>query len=368
MTIMQRRVFIKELIQWLKGAGLVIFLPVFLNPKRVAAGQNTGPGAAAADGMSLREFVENKRHHRANRFENPFPGSDHGNPWRVLKWKLFSKNHHKALYRSERVKPVTIDWSPVARHAGVSITFVNHASVMIKDNNTYLLVDPVFDGLFPLITDYSPLNFDINTMPSPDHVLITHGHYDHLDKPSLGRLDANTHVITPLGYKGIFKGLGMKNQYRLDWFESYREGGREIILLPCKHWTMRNPLIGPNRSLWGSYLIKTSVGVNIFISGDTAYHERYAELGRDFSIDLAIFNLGAYEPRWFMASSHINPRETVQAFKALGARQLAVIHWGTFRLGDEPVYLPPIAIKKEMEEAGLSDRLVQINHGNTLFF
>ena len=365
---MQRRVFIARLIQWLKGAGLVIFMPVFMNPKIVNAGQNADSGTNAAKGMSLREFSEKKRHHVANRFQSPFPDSDHGNPWRILKWKLFTKNHHRELYRNERVIPVQIDWSPVSRHTGVSITFINHASVMIKDNNTYLLVDPVFDGLFPLIKDFSPLHFDLKTMPSPDHVLITHGHYDHLDKPSLESLDPNTHVITPLGYTGIFKNLGMLNQHRLDWFESYREGECEVILLPCKHWTMRNPLIGPNRSMWGSYLIKTSGGVNIFISGDTAYHGRYAELGRDFPIDLAVFNLGAYEPRWFMASSHINPRETVRAFKALGARQLAVIHWGTFRLGDEPVYLPPIAIKKEMEKAGLIDRLVQLNHGNTLFF
>jgi L-ascorbate metabolism protein UlaG (beta-lactamase superfamily) len=130
---------------------------------------------------------------------------------------------------------------------------------------------------------------------------------------------------------------------------------------------MRNPLEGPNQSLWGSFILRTKTGPTIFISGDTAYFDRFQEIGREFPIDLAIINLGAYEPRWFMAGSHMNPGETVRAFKELGAARLLVIHWGTFRLGDEPVHFPPIEIKKEMEKEGLSERLVHLNHGETLF-
>jgi len=91
-------------------------------------------------------------------------------------------------------------------------------------------------------------------------------------------------------------------------------------------------------------------------------------LGRAFSIDLAIFNLGAYEPRWFMAGSHLNPAETVKAFMELNARYLLVVHWGSFRLGDEPVHFPPLDIKREMEKQGMMDRLIQLNHGQTLFY
>ena len=131
---------------------------------------------------------------------------------------------------------------------------------------------------------------------------------------------------------------------------------------------MRNPLTGPNRSLWGSFLIKTSTGPTIFISGDTAYFNGFREIGGAYNIDLAIFNLGAYEPRWFMASSHINPAETVQAFRELDARHLMVVHWGTFRLGDEPVHLPPAHIRKEMDGAGLGHRLMDLTHGQTLLY
>jgi L-ascorbate metabolism protein UlaG (beta-lactamase superfamily) len=221
--------------------------------------------------------------------------------------------------------------------------------------------------MFSFIKDFTPLAFDLREMPQPNHVLLTHGHYDHLDTRSLATLNGSTHVITPLGYNDIFADLKMSRRTQLDWLDTFEDGKRQITFLPCDHWTMRNPIEGPNRSLWGSYILKTACGPTIFISGDTAYFDRFREIGREFSIDLAIFNLGAYEPRWFMAGSHMNPTETVRAFKELGAARLLVIHWGTFRLGDEPVHFPPEEIRKEMEREALLDRLIQLNHGETLF-
>lgn len=171
-----------------------------------------------------------------------------------------------------------------------------------------------------------------------------------------------------MGYNDVFNDLGMNRRTQMDWFDTYKDGKLEITLLPCNHWTMRNPLVGPNRSLWGSFLVKTASGPTIFISGDTAYFDGFREIGEEFSIDLAIFNLGAYEPRWFMATSHINPGETVRAFRELQARHLLIVHWGTFRLGDEPVHFPPNDLRRELEEKGLSDRLVDLKHGQTLFY
>ncbi len=131
---------------------------------------------------------------------------------------------------------------------------------------------------------------------------------------------------------------------------------------------MRNPLTGPNRSLWGSYIIKTAGGYTIYISGDSAYFDGFGEIGSDFNIDLAIINLGAYEPRWFMAPSHLNPEEAVMAFKSLKAKKLLIVHWGTFRLGDEPVHFPPMDIKRELKKQGMLNRLVDISHGETYNF
>ena len=117
----------------------------------------------------------------------------------------------------------------------------------------------------------------------------------------------------------------------------------------------------------GAFLIKTASGPTVFISGDTAYFDGFREIGEEFDIDVAILSLGAYEPRWFMRDSHMNPAETVKAFQQLGAKRLIITHWGTFRLGDEPVFFPPIQIQEELEKQGLSECFVNLRHGETFF-
>jgi N-acyl-phosphatidylethanolamine-hydrolysing phospholipase D len=332
----------------------------------VQSAEDQSPDEIHSD-MTLREIAENKLHHGKERFINPFNSKHYGNFWEVLKWKLFAKNEFTQFYPDEKVLPVRIDWSRIINHQGLSITFVTHSTIMIKDIDSYILVDPVLFGLFWPIKDFTPLDFDLEDMPKPEYILLTHGHYDHLDKQSLEYFIDSSRYISPLGYGDILEDVGARNITELDWFDVHRDGTREIILLPCNHWTMRNPITGPNTALWGSYLIKTAAGPTIFISGDTAYFDRFSEIGREFNIDLAIFNLGAYEPRWFMKKSHINPEDTVKAFVELGAKKLMVVHWGTFRLGDEPVHFPPAAIKEEMKKAGLTDKLVDLKHGETLF-
>lgn len=364
---MTRRKFIKNCFQAIQSAALLALLPAPFWKGTAHSALPKPSGYGHANGPCLSEIAAGKFHHAKGRYLNPFAETVQGSLGRVLHWKFFSPNRFKHLYSREKVTPVNIDWERIGNHPGLSVTFLKHASVVIKDKDHYLYIDPVLFDIFWFIKDFSPLAFDLDTLPPADEILITHGHYDHLDKRSLKRIGLNSHVIAPLGYDGLFDGLGLKHRTALDWYDGVARNGREIILLPCNHWTMRNPLTGPNRSLWGSYLIRSAAGPTVFVSGDTGYFEGFHELGREFEIDLAIFNLGAYEPRWFMASSHMNPAETVAAFKALNAKKLLVIHWGTFRLGDEPVYLPPLQIHAEMERQGLSDRLVPLNHGQTWF-
>jgi N-acyl-phosphatidylethanolamine-hydrolysing phospholipase D len=364
---MDRRMFLRRFLDLGKKAAFLHLLAGCTNLKTSGGQPVDKTPPSPFNDYSLRELAQKKLHHGDGHFVNPFSNKKHGNMLRVLHWKLFSENQFRSFYDQEQVVPVSIDWEPIRDHGNLSVTFVKHASVMIKDQDQYILVDPVFFEIFRFIKDFTPLEFDVKEIPQPDHVLISHGHYDHLDTRSLSSLRRDTHVISPLGYDDIFADLKMDNRTQLDWFGTFEDGKREVIFLPCDHWTMRNPIEGPNTSLWGSYLLKTASGATIFLSADTAYFDRFQEIGREFSIDLAIINLGAYEPRWFMAGSHMNPSDTVQAFKKLGAARLMVTHWGTFRLGDEPVYFPPMEIKREMEKEGLSDRLVHLNHGETLF-
>jgi L-ascorbate metabolism protein UlaG (beta-lactamase superfamily) len=320
------------------------------------------------DGRDLRQIATRKLHHGKKTFINPMGMPRNKRFWQVLSWKLFHTNAYADFLDDQPVTPVAIDWESVMSHRGVSVTFIKHSTLLIKDVNRILLVDPVFDDIFWFIEDFSPLTFDLEKMPQPDHVLITHGHYDHLDEASLKRLDPKTHVITPLGYDSEFNDMGMSHRTQLDWYSTWSDGSCEITLLPANHWTMRNPIVGPNRSLWGGYLIKTAGGPVIYISGDSAYFDGFEQLGNDYDIDLAIFNTGAYAPRWFMAPSHMNPAETVQAFEEIQARQLMIAHWGTFRLGDEPIHFPPKDLRHVLGEKGLLSRWVDLRHGQTYFF
>ncbi|MEW6077415.1 MAG: MBL fold metallo-hydrolase [Thermodesulfobacteriota bacterium] len=365
---LSRRSFLKKGWVWFGRILIMGLFGFFLPRKRAGAERTLREAPAGLDGLTLKMWCDKKMHHRDGYFLNPFTSMEHKNVWRLLRWKLASENTFKPYYPEEAVTPTEMNWDPVIAHQGVAVTFINHACVMIKDVDRYILVDPVLSGLF-WFKDFSPLTGGTGCrMPDPDHILITHGHYDHLDVRTLKRFKKTTHVISPPGYRRIFSRLAMNRHTELDWFESWNDGRREIVFLPCNHWTMRNPLTGPNDALWGSYLIKGAGGITIFISGDLAWFDHFAEIRQVGDIDLAIFNLGAYEPRWFMKESHINPVETVRAFRELRARHLMVVHWGTFRLGDEPVHFPPRDIFSEMEKQGLSDRLMRLNHGQTLFY
>ena len=333
-----------------------------------ATAASTLPSYRPLNGRSMRDLVRLKAHHGDGVYLNPFSNISKDRLGSVLKWKWFSQNHFKSYYSDERVTPVCMDRRGVSATKGLEITLIKHAGLLIQDLDATILVDPVLGGLFWSIKDFSPLAFDIATLPKPKHILITHGHYDHLDVSSLTLWGKGTHVVCPLGYDDIFNGIGMTRRNPLDWYQRYEDDGREIVLLPCNHWTMRNPLTGPNTGLWGSYLIRTKSGPTLYISGDTGYFDGFEQLSEEGQIDLAIFNLGAYEPRWFMAPSHMNPDETVRAFRELKARHLAIAHWGTFRLGDEPVHFPPIEIREALRREGLEPRYIAVRHGRTVTY
>jgi len=363
---MRRRTFIKKLLL----SAQTLLLMRFIHPAELlSAFENMEDNPfhyKPLNGRSLRDIALKKEHHGNSAFVSPIGPFRKRRFLQLLKWKL-SPSRFSPYLKDQPVNPIRINWSPIQAHQGVSVTFLRHAGILIKDVDRYFMVDPLYSGLSWFIEDFSPFSFNPKQIPQPDHVLITHGHYDHLDTFTLNILDKNTHVITPLGHDRVFQDLKMKNRTQLDWYEVYRTGDSSITFLPSNHWTMRNPFRGPNRSLWGGYMVETSAGYTIYVMGDSGYFDGFSEIGKDFDIDLVITNLGAYEPRWFMASSHMNPREAVQSFKELNAKKMMIVHWGTFRLGDEPVHFPPADLKRELEKEGLSDRLVEIEHGETFF-
>jgi L-ascorbate metabolism protein UlaG (beta-lactamase superfamily) len=126
-----------------------------------------------------------------------------------------------------------------------------------------------------------------------------------------------------------------------------------VTFVPSQHWS-RRATQPPNRALWGGFVVESG-GVRIYHAGDTAYFDGFHEIGRRFPrIDAALLPIGAYDPRWFMSKQHMDPTDALQAFADLGARRVIAMHWGTFKLTDEPLDEPPMLFREAAATRGLS--------------
>ena len=207
---MTRRLFMKRFFTWSKMTFALGFFLIFPFLGRSGGEETSQMPEDKSMKRSLREIADRKMHHGKDSFINPFGSAGPRGLGKFLQWKLFSENRFRRYYDKERVTPVTMDWKPVLDSDGLSITFVKHACVMINDRGTHIYVDPIFGGLSFFYQDFTPLETTPGEMPKADLILITHGHYDHLDKDSLRTFGKDTSVMTPLGYGDIFEELGMQ--------------------------------------------------------------------------------------------------------------------------------------------------------------
>jgi len=183
-------------------------------------------------------------------------------------------------------------------------------------------------------------------------VLVSHNHYDHLDRPTLRRLRrcGRPRFVTGLGNGRLMPGGGVE----LDWWQSVRlPSGVEVTMTPAQHYSARTPF-DTNRTLWGGFFIRAA-GVSVYFAGDTGYDAALFRSIRERlgPPDLALLPIGAYEPRWFMRAAHMNPEEPVQAFLDLGARWAVGMHFQTFPLADEPFEEPPVRLRAALAGRGI---------------
>jgi L-ascorbate metabolism protein UlaG (beta-lactamase superfamily) len=297
----------------------------------------------------------------AGRFVNLDGTGPH--PFRdVYKWAVTDKlaGRRRKSPPQAKVPAVVPDHAtlqtPPTPGEGGRLVWLGHASWLVQLCGVSFLIDPVLgESIVGFTKRNGSAPLAAARLPPITAQLVSHNHYDHLDLPSLRAVGAP--VVVGLGNARTFgKDLPVTE---LGWWDSVEIGGVRVTYVPSQHWSRRS-LNDANRALWGGFVIE-GAGLSIYHSGDTAYFEGFADIGRRFPrLDAALLPIGAYDPRWFMSKQHMNPDDALQAFVDLQARMMVAMHWGTFKLTDEPLDEPPILVRQGAVARGLGSEAVRV--------
>lgn len=245
-------------------------------------------------------------------------------------------------------------------------TVINHASVLIQADGLNLLTDPIWSERASPLSWAGPRRFvapglRFEDLPAIAAVLISHDHYDHLDLPTLQRLQAEHDplFLVGLGEGGTLRAAGIGKVVELDWWQSHvLPNGHKVWGAPAVHWTGRWPW-GRNRSLWMSWVLETAAGP-VYFAGDTGYGPQFTAARERFGpMRLALLPIGAYAPRWLTAYQHMDPIESVRAFGDLQAEAALGIHFGTFELSDDGQRQPVEDLAHARAAAGVAEARFQ---------
>ena len=269
-----------------------------------------------------------------------------------LRMRLFAGQWPDYRAGSGRVARVAASLDRIhAPGNGVRTTWIGHATVLVQVDGINILTDPVFSKRA------SPLSFcgpkraappalTLTQLPLIHLILISHDHYDHLDKRAAAMLGDGPVWVTPLGYRRTLTRFGVQRVVECDWWQQCQLHGAAITATPSQHWTGRG-LRDRYRALWASWAVRIGE-FRFWFAGDTGYDNRiFKEIGmRCGPFDLALIPVGGYAPRLFMKDMHVSPEEAVAIHRDIGSRYSLGIHWGTFPLTAEPIDEPPRPLRE----------------------
>lgn len=255
--------------------------------------------------------------------------------------------------------------TPTTSGVGSSVTYIGHATVLLRLAGTALLTDPLFSEQVGPIARQAPLGMALNDLPPLDAVLISHNHWDHLDKRSLKSLDKTVPLIVPDGLQKKVRKLGFQDVRGLKTWETTKVRNAEITAVPARHWGTHC-----------GYLIHAE-GKTVYFAGDTGLFDGMRAIGERGPIDLALLPIGAYRPRlsfipgtsWAMRRVHMAPEDLPEAAAMLKAKIIVPIHWGTFKLTGEPVKEPMERLQRLLDaQDSLKAKVRVVKHGETMNF
>lgn len=322
----------------------------------------------------------------ARRHSNPWPGRTVAGFGSVLKWMGRRALTRGAADTSRSRFPVSSPAfeTPRASHGALTVTWVGHATTLLQLGPLNVLTDPMWAERASPVRFAGPRRWvrpgvAFDDLPPVDLVVLSHDHYDHFDRQTLRRIvrrHTEARFVAPVGVGRQLRRLGATAVSEHGWWdrETADDLGLTVVCTPARHFSGRTPW-GRNRTLWSGWVLKAG-GRSVFFAGDTAWHPEFPQITRRFGpFDLVILPIGAYEPAFIMSPVHMNPAEAVRAYREIADTQIAMghqappvlpIHWGTFKLSDEPMDEPPARLREEWNAAHLpEDRLWLLGHGET---
>jgi N-acyl-phosphatidylethanolamine-hydrolysing phospholipase D len=256
------------------------------------------------------------------------------------------------------------------------ITWIGHATFLVQMNGISILTDPIWSDTTGPVSFAGPRRLvqpglALEDLPPIDVVIISHNHYDHMDKKTLrqlSELNPDTLFLVPLDNAGILRSVGISNIVEMNWGDEWQLDKLKFTCLPAQHWSRRSLWDG-NKSLWSSWAVSSPDRL-LYFAGDTAYQTHFKAIGATIGKpDIALLPIGAYEPETMMKPSHLDPEEAVQAGIDLQATTIVSMHYGTYDLSDEPLEEPPVRFAMAAKAAGFSpDRFWNLKIGETRNF
>ena len=271
--------------------------------------------------------------------------------WMLNRWKTKPEWSVAELDKYAKYKPYT----KTENTKGLEVVFIGHASFLIQIEGVNILTDPTWNTIASPVPFIGPKRYTkpgvgMQELPKIDYVLISHSHYDHMDVPTIKKLKEMFDPTFILGLGGCkflkdYKSLELKCVEK-DWGERWHvKPNFDIFFEKAKHWSKRS-LFDANKMLWGSFVVK-SPNYKVYFAGDTGYGKHFEMIGREYGgFDVALLPIGAYQPRYIMQYSHINPEEAIKAHKELKAKTSIGMHFKTFQLADDGFNEPVEDLRK----------------------
>ncbi len=276
-------------------------------------------------------------HFDGRRFQNAEP-TGHTDARTVLRWMA---TRDKGDFPAEL--PVPAEAVPERVEGDtLRVTMVGHSTVLVQVAGLNLLTDPIWSERASPVQFAGPARFTapgltLGELPPIDAVVLSHNHYDHLDRDSLRELDALHAPVffVPLGLRAQLRAWGIEGEVReLDWWAAAELDGRRLHCVPVRHFSGRGTF-DRNATLWCGWVIEDPGG-SIYFGGDSGFGAHLAKTAERLGAPrLALLPIGAYLPRWFMSPVHMDPAEAVRAHEVLGAATSVAIHAGCFQLADD---------------------------------